>query len=331
MTVREIAKLAQVSPATVSRFMTGAENVGGDKADRIREVLSGLHDRQIPKIRGVNKLIGLVVPELYLQYYSAVLQEIMLQIKHYEFQVAFIPSTGNGRHDYLDTIRSQKLSGLILLSENIPSRLAELIETRSLKTVICGGADSGRGGKVTAVHINDLSAGFEGTKYLLGKGHRKIAFLSDYPRSISAGFQRITGAQKALEEAGVPFHKNLWRYGEMTEQAGYAFVDEILKEGESFTAVFAFSDQMAVGAMNALYDAGLSVPGDVSVLGFDDLPLAQSVRPRLTTIRQPIQKIVTSTLDLFTEQSPAMENAEINIPFSLCERESCRDISEHRK
>lgn len=95
-----------------------------------------------------------------------------------------------------------------------------------------------------------------------------------------------------------------------------------LSEGQRFTAVFAFSDELALGAMAALYDEGIRVPKDVSVLGYDDLPCATRVRPALTTVHQPIDTIVRKSLELFS-QSPQAIHTEILLPHSIVERQSC--------
>lgn len=325
VTVREIARRAEVSAATVSRYLTGAEGVGAEKSRRIAEVMSGLADAEMPKVRAVsNPLVGVLVPDLRLQFYLDALREITDQVGRYGFQTVFIPEGRSGKRDHLDTIRAMNLRGLILLSEDVQPELMALIESKGLRAVVCGGANLGYGGRVTAVHINDLAGGYAGTKYLIGLGHRDIAFLGDLPVSISSGFQRITGAKQALEEMGLPFRERLWRCGEMTDDVGYQLTQGMLREGLTFTALFAFSDQMAWGAMNALADAGLRVPDDVSVMGFDDLPIASKMRPRLTTIHQPIKDIVKNTLMFFAEPDHAMFNAEINVPFKVLERESCR-------
>ena len=125
-----------------------------------------------------------------------------------------------------------------------------------------------------------------------------------------------------MEEAGLPMPDSHVRSGAVTFQAGYDAVEQALRQGISFTAVFAFSDELAVGAMAALFDRGLRVPQDVSVLGYDDLPIAIRVRPKLTTIHQPIDMFVRKALELF-DREPSDLTEELLLPHSISQRDSC--------
>lgn len=124
--------------------------------------------------------------------------------------------------------------------------------------------------------------------------------LSDYPKSISSGFQRITGCKRAFEEFGLEFDENKVKYGELTYDSGYRMTAQAIREGITFTAAFAFSDEAAPGCDQCSWsEVGLKVPEDVSVMGFDGIQLTRQVTPKLTTISQPIKKMIEQTLDTF--------------------------------
>lgn len=112
------------------------------------------------------------------------------------------------------------------------------------------------------------------------------------------------------------------KYGELTYNSGYRITTQALQQGISFTAVFAFSDEAALGVISALAERGLRVPEDVSVMGFDGISLSRQVTPKLTTIRQPIKKMIEQTLDTFQNQKRE-ENIEITLPYKLEEGETC--------
>ena len=220
-------------------------------------------------------------------------------------------------------VSRNKPVGAIYFEEEIDNAILKYLQNYGIRTVMCGGVALNH--ESDMVHVNDIMAAYEGTNYLLDLGHKNILFLSDEIRKIGAGFQRITGSRKAMEERGLEMTDDAVVCSAVTFEAGYEAVKDALERKQEFTAVFAFSDEQAVGAMAALHDAGLSVPGDISVLGYDDLEIASKVRPALTTIHQPIEGFVKKTLALF--EQPAQElSTEILLQYSIVERQSCRRI-----
>jgi DNA-binding LacI/PurR family transcriptional regulator len=325
MTIREIARHAGVSPATVSRYFTGAERISGDTAEKIRSVVDSCEGVNHARRKNTNDTVAILVPNLKFRYFCDAIREIIDQMPDYPFRTVVIP-TSDGQARYKDLLREMKLKGIVFLEEDIDSDILEWVQKANVKTVHCGAASITS--RSAMVHINDLAAAYEGTKYLIGLGHKKIAYLSDFQNSISVGFQRMVGAKKAMEEAGLEYDEKLVRYGEVVYDVGYTFATELLDEGRDFTALFAFSDEMAIGAMNAILDYGLKVPEDISVMGFDDLQVANCVRPRLTSIHQPLREIVKNTLDTFleTDSDGNMSIKAVTLPYSIVERDSCRRI-----
>lgn len=326
MKVYEIAKQAGVSPATVSRYFNDKNKVSRKMADKINKVLesNGLMLSSFSKTP--NHVIGVSVPNLKCRFYSEIIQEIIEQIPEYNMQVVFIPSLENDHQSFRSMAKELNMEGVIFLEENISPEDLDMVQDLHINAVMCGAASSTS--KVAMVHVNDLAGAYEGTKYLISLGHKKIAFLSHYTYEISVGFQRLSGCRKAMEEAGLEFNQNLIRYSDVFYEDGYRDIQDLLKNHQDFTGVFAFSDEMAIGAMNALYDNGLRVPEDVSVLGFDDLTIASRVRPALTTIHQPLTQIVKNTLNILANPDSNMSNSAIIVPYQIYERESCRKINQ---
>ncbi len=321
VTTRKIAAEAGVSPASVSRYFNGTEEVSGEIASRIEEALRTLGCGETPRRRR-GKLVLLLLTHLRFSFYSEALRELLDQDwGEYSFVLLRYDPASPG------TVRSfvsrMKPVGAIYFEEEIDGEILKYLQSCGMRTVMCGGMAVDRTSDM--VHINDIMAAYQGTNYLLDLGHQEILFLSDEVRKIGAGFQRLTGSRKALEERGLTLAEDAVLTGPVTFQAGYAAVQGALARGQRFTAVFAFSDELAVGAMAALYDAGVSVPGDVSVLGFDDLEIAAKVRPALTTIHQPIDGFVRKCLELF-EQPEQELSTEILLQYSVAERESCRRV-----
>ena len=183
------------------------------------------------------------------------------------------------------------------------------IAAKNIKTVMFGAISADKRCKM--IHINDLAAAHEGARYLLNLQHEQILILSDYPKSISSGFQRITGCKRAFEEFGLEFDENKVKYGELTYDSGYRMTAQAIREGITFTAAFAFSDEAALGVISALSEVGL-----------DGISLSRQVTPKLTTISQPIKKMIEQTLDTFQNQKKE-ENIEITLPYRLEQGETC--------
>lgn len=324
MTVREIARLAGVSPATVSRYFTGAEFVSDSAAAKISEAMAQNGGAEPHRVRRRSGLLVLAVPHMRLAFYTELMKLFMEKVSAYGMQLLFFPICGMDAAQCRTWLGRMKPDGLILLEETEGVPLLEIAKEMEIPVVVCGEALPSVK-RATTVHVNDISAAYEGTRYLLGLGHRNIVFFSNHARGINASYQRISGCSMAMQESGLSFGEPYVRYGELTYENGYHFAHEITTGGLQFSAIFAFSDEMARGAINALLDLGVRVPQDVSVLGFDDLPLAEQTRPRLTTIHQPIDEFVQQAVDIFFNDSGITKTREIVLPHSLVERDSCSE------
>ena len=319
VTVRKLAEMAGVSPATVSRYLNASESVSLALADQIDKALITLGGT--PAVRQSQKRMVLVLlTHLRFDFYSQTLAELLSQEPESNWALALLrydPCHPELVHNF---VNRNHPAGVIYFEEEMDQQILSYLQKCGLRTVMCGGTAVDR--QSDRVHVNDIAAAYEGTRYLLDLGHRSILFLSDDERKIGAGFQRVTGSRRAMEEQGLVLsEEQVLRCG-VTFGDGYDAMRRALSEGQRFTAVFAFSDELALGAMAALYDEGIRVPKDVSVLGYDDLPCATRVRPALTTVHQPIDTIVRKSLELFS-QSPQAIHTEILLPHSIVERQSC--------
>lgn len=322
ITTRKLAAAAGVSPASVSRYFNGTEEVSDDIASRIEGAMQALGCHEVSR-KSRRKIILVLLSHLRFSFYSRALAELLEQERDGDMTFALLRYDPDSPEAVRSFVTRMKPAGAVYFEEEIDNAILKYLQDCGIRTVMCGGVALNHGSDM--VHVNDIMAAYDGTNYLLDLGHKEILFLSDEVRKIGAGFQRLTGSRKAMEERGLAVDENTVLYGGVTFESGYAAIRTALNRKQRFTAVFAFSDEIAVGAMAALYDAGLSVPGDVSVLGYDDLSIASRVRPALTTIHQPIDGFVKKTLELFSR--PAEElNSEILLQYAIVERESCRKI-----
>ena len=318
--VRKLAAEAKVSPATVSRYFTGKESISPALSNRIEEALRRMGETAADK-RPLKPVILILLTHLRYSFFSRAIQELLEReySEHYTFLlVRYDPDYPEGTRGVVNRVHPV---GVIYFEEEIDSGILRYIQSSGVRTVMCGGVAVDEGSQM--IHVNDIRAAYDGTRYLLDLGHRDILFLSDDISKIGAGYQRIAGSRKAMEERGLFLPGEAVICGSVTYESGYEAIRTALRKEMRFTAVFAFSDDLAVGAMAALFDAGLRVPEDVSVLGYDDLLLAQRIRPRLTTIHQPIDQFIRQALELFSMEKPVL-SAEVLLPYSIAERESCK-------
>lgn len=320
LTVRNIASVAGVSPASVSRYMNSkGTEVSEELCRKIEEGLRQLGAEE-SICRSQRRPIMILLSHLRFSFYSRVLRELLDQEERGEYIFFLVQHDPDSLETVKSFVRRIHPEGVIYFEEEIGGPILKYLQDSGIRTVMCGG--SAIDDNSDMVHINDIRAAYAGTRYLTDLGHKRILFLSDDIQKIGAGFQRLSGCQKALEDIGQSLPPEMVSYGPVTFDAGYQAVKKALEGKLKFTSVFAFSDELAVGAMAALYDAGLRVPQDVSVLGFDDLPIATQVRPRLTTIHQPLEAIVAKTLEIFG-QGNQESRSEILLKHSITERESC--------
>lgn len=322
-TIRDVARLAQVSPATVSRYFSGSTVVGAELSKKIEEAANELGYVPVRTAKRNQGAIIVLLPHLQLGYFSEVLKEIIKQMPKYKCKVVILPTVA-GDDSYKTFLKDLYVLGVIYLDEDIDRDMLRYIRAKNVKVIMLGGAANES--RCDYVHINDMAAAYEGMKYLLELNHRDILILGDYTHHFSSGFQRLIGCQQALKEYNIAYdEEQMVEFGELTYEGGYRSAKNALKRGKKFTAIFAFSDETAIGAISALDEAGLSVPKDMSVLGFDGISISQRVVPKLTTIYQPIDKMVEWTLSTLcnTDKKKQMENMEYTLPYKLLERGTC--------
>lgn len=186
--------------------------------------------------------------------------------------------------------------------------------------------------KYASVSVDDVKESVKIVDYLISKGHKKIAILTSTEDDESIGRLRLEGYYRALKKHGIEVNPALVKYmneevGSYMMENGYEMAKELLESGEEFTAVYAISDRMAVGACKAIFESGKSVPEDYSVIGFDGLDIAQFYNPSITTLRQPMEEMAEATiqtlLDLIRKKS---KNRHVVFDGELVEAQSVREI-----
>jgi LacI family transcriptional regulator len=226
------------------------------------------------------------------------------------------------RNGYLDLVKSKSIDALIVLNSSAEDEgLVRLIDSR-FPVILFGSIGHP---KENSVRSGTEQAAELATEHLLRLGHRHVAHIAYAPKRYTGPMERLRAFRRALDKAKIRFDEKLVAYGDFSAESGYRAMQEILGRQRPFTALFAGNDTIAVGAMAALREAGLSVPGDVAVVGFDDLPIASYCQPPLTTVNtQPILQGEQAALAAFELlEGRRVGTRRCQLALKLVIRESC--------
>lgn len=292
MTIGQIAEMAGVSKATVSRVLNNKPDVNPETRDKIMSIIeqNKFTPNAFAKAMSSNKsnTIGLIIPyeAEYIfsnPFYVEVLRGISTLVNEYGYYLNICYPKD---HNYVDYYIQKRVDGFVLMSPgskhaNIINDLmdahAPFIATSSIPEYE---------DKIVSIDVDNFKAGYTLTDYLLGLGHKHIAYIGK--TTLTSSINRLKGFRSALSDNKVSFDEALIRTAEhATIKEGYEMTTDLLNQKEPPTAIFLSSDIMALGALNAARDLGMSVPKDISIVGFDDIPIAQYLSPSLTTIYQP--------------------------------------------
>ena len=332
VTMREVARQAGVSVATVSRVLNASGPVGEGTRQRILQTAGRL--RYVPNGTARNlkasatATVGVLLPDLYGDFYSEVIRGVEGAARAARYHT-LLASVHDGPDELTAALRTMagRVDGLVVMSPDIEGDVLRAGLPAGLPVVVLGGAVAGHG----SVAIDDAAGAEAMTRHLLGLGHRRVALVSGPPGNADARARRA-GYDRALAEAGRGASPALVLDGAFTEASGYDAVAAFLALSPRPTALFCANDAMAIGALRALREAGLDVPGDVAVAGFDDVPVARYVTPALTTVHVPIDEMgahaVGAVLDAVgaaagPSAAPSAAPPAVTLPTRLVVRESC--------
>ncbi|RMI08940.1 LacI family DNA-binding transcriptional regulator [Cellulomonas triticagri] len=331
VTLHEVARVAGVSPRTVSNVVNGYQHVAPHTRARVQAVIDELGYRTNAAARtlrtGRTGLLGLVLPALDQPYFAELARAVVREATAVGFTVVVDQTDGDPDRERELLLRGPRgaafdalvLSPLALTAEDLlraePGRPVVLLGERTVGTT----ADH--------VHIDNVAAAREATAHLIAGGRRRIAAIGLQDAHEQTAAQRAEGFRRALADAGLPVDPALLRHVPSYERAhGHAAMSALLTNAEPPDAVFCFSDLLASGALRACLERGVRVPEGVAVLGFDDVEEVRYLTPSLSTVRPDREAIaraavarVVARLDGGEAEAPAHD---ITVPHALVLRES---------
>nr|WP_062341133.1 LacI family DNA-binding transcriptional regulator [Herbidospora sakaeratensis] len=330
--IADIAAEAGVSVATVSKVLNGRSDVSSATRAKVETALrrNGYARRKSHRHGDVG-LVDLVVNELDSSWSIEVIRGA--EEACHDAGVGMVVSAVHGRsaatREWLDNLAARRSDGVVLVVSELSRPERARLDAIGVPFVVVdpvGEVDP----DVPAVGATNYAGGISATEHLIAQGHTRIAHLGG-PRELLCSRARADGYRAALDRAGLPVPDGHLRHGAFTDVAGHADMLALLDLAEPPTAVFAASDQQAFGVYEALRERGLSVPGDVSVVGFDDVPVARWVSPPLTTVRQPIFEMASMAVRLLLRliDGEPIDSPRVELATRLVTRESVETFSKH--
>jgi LacI family transcriptional regulator len=296
-TIRELAELSGVSVATVSRVMNDYQDVSATTRERVLKLAEELEYTPTAAARTLvtkrSHVVGVVLstgvdhPDIQHPFFGEVLVGLKRRLGAGGYDLLLLateePGNGFGKHSYLQRSQHHRVDGVVLMGVERRDPDAQRL---ARSTIPCIAVDLDVVGRRTGYVVSDNARGAVlAVEHLQKLGHERIATITG-PTDTRAGIDRLVGYRDGLERLGLPYRDEYVRDGDFYFESGFASMQELLTLAEPPTAVFAASDLMAAGAIRAIEQAGLGVPADIAVVGFDDIQLAAMVQPALTTIRQ---------------------------------------------
>lgn len=314
-TLAEIARAAGVSAPTVSKVLNGRADVAPGTRTKVEELLLRHGYRRRRGSTTQSRLIDLVFHELDSSWAMEVVRGVENVAR--EEGLSLVLSESAGRltpgQTWVDGVLARRPVGVILVLSDLTAAQRAQLTSRNIPFAVVDPAGD-PGDDVPSVGTTNWQGGLAATRHLTGLGHRRIGVISG-PSRMMCSRARVDGYRAAMETAGLPVDPHLVRESEFSHEDGYAAALELLQLPEPPTAVFAGNDLQALGVYEAARKLGLRIPDDLSVVGFDDLPLTRWIGPPLTTVRQPLIEMAETAarlvLDLGRGRQPATTRVDL--------------------
>jgi LacI family transcriptional regulator, galactose operon repressor len=327
-TIKDVAREANVSVATVSRVFNASGPVSDTTRDRIREVAARLryapHGTARSLITNRTSTIGVLLPDLYGEFFSEVMRG-MDQTAHRNGYHLLVSSSHDAKSEIEAALRAMRgrVDGLIAMSPHLdaPSLVANVPSTLPVVLLNC----QVDGDDYDVLTIENRTGAYEMVRHLVRFGHRAIAIICGPERNYDAE-ERLEGYRAALKDSEIEMCPEWVLPGDFTETSGFHAIGSLLALPNRPTAVFAANDAMAIGALSALRDAGVPVPAHIAVVGFDDIPFARYLSPPLSSVHVAIAELGTRAVETLVhaiDRKNEHARRHQRLPTTLVIRRSC--------
>lgn len=339
LTIKDIAKICGVGISTVSRAMNDDPGINKNTRKRILKVIEEYNYVPNNSARNLkmtdSNTIALLIKGIDNQFFQGMLKIFEEELKKLEYTF-LLHAVGEDQDDAsvaVQLAKEKRLKGIIFLGGQMDYP-EEKLNSIGIPYVLCTVAVNmmAPNRQCSSVSINDEKESYRVVDYLCKKGHKRIAMIAGRDSDQAVGGLRLKGYRAALKDNEIEVDESLIRYmrhdiPEYSVENGYAVTKELLESDVPFTAIYAISDLTAFGAYKAILESGKRIPEDYSVMGFDGIEISQYFHPSLTTMVQPCEEMVKSSIDLLMEAINGKdEKKQLIFEAKLLERDSVKDL-----
>lgn len=332
--IKDVAKEAGVSIATVSRVLNDVDVVNEETKKKVLAAIKKLGYRPNIVARSLKtqktRTIGIIIPDISNQFYPEIVRgaEDVANIYDYNIMLCNTDLDVEKEMEYLKVLKEKMSDGVLYMSNSLEEDMLNLIKQLQIPMVLVETTNDKE--DIPSVTIDNEKAAYDGVIYLINKGNKKIAYIGASGDMANASAVRYKGYKKALEENNLQMDENRTYFGNLKAKDGYEGINKILDKVD-VDAIFCSSDEIAMGAINALRDRGIKVPEDVDVMGFDNIYSASIFYPKLTTVAQPIYDMGSVGMRMLIKliNNQKMDNTNYILPHQLIERDSCKNSTRH--
>ncbi|VBB05411.1 laci bacterial regulatory protein hth signature [Lucifera butyrica] len=292
-TIKDVARLAKVSIATVSRILNGKETVSPHLVERVMSAVEELRYQPNAVARALkvreSLSMGLIIPDIENPFFPALVRGVEDAAQMHDYSVILCNTDGKPAEEerYIRFLYNKRVDGILFTGGRYSDDNVAMLATLSIPVVLL---DRRVGSQLSTVVTDNYLGGFMATEHLIKRGRSRIAFISG-PPELSSVQTRREGYVQALRQHGLSYGEELVLPGDFTFESGHRAAARLIADGLSVDAFFAANDMMAIGAIEYLRAYGIRVPEEIAAVGYDDIRMAAWYKPSLTTVRQPVYQM----------------------------------------
>lgn len=330
-TIKDVARKSNVSVATVSRILNDLEGYSEETRKKVMQVIDEIGYQRNDIARNLKMksthTIGVLLPKVSTNFYIEILSGIedVAHINGYSVVICNAGDSGERTEEYIKVMIERQMDGIIVCSLPPEKSLIKKIVGVNIPVILISTLYNGF--SVPYVKVDDYKASYAATEYLIKNGHKRIAMLGGEKSDLIAGIPRLEGFIRALKDNKLEVRENLIKHKGFSFKDGITSMEELLKEKEKFTAIFAACDEIAVGALSVAHKRGLKVPDDISIIGYDNTQVAEMCYPALTTLAQPLYEMGQKSVEMIIDKiASSVEVKSIIMPFKIVERDTVKKV-----